>query len=89
MNYHGVLNSLTLIPLSLFINLPLTVLFAYGIFKKVPLYNSFRIILFLPAIISSVVLCLAFRPSPHNPSGISTRLRKAVVLGGDGSHSNT
>ncbi len=89
MNYHGVLNSLTLIPLSLFINLPLTVLFAYGIFKKVPLYNSFRIILFLPAIISSVVLCLAFRLSLDNSSGIITRLIKAVGLGGDGSQSNT
>ena len=89
MNYHGVLNSLTLIPLSLFINLPLTVLFAYGIFKQVPLYNSFRIILFLPAIISSVVLCLAFRLSLDNSSGIITRLIKVVGLGGDGSQSNT
>lgn len=89
MNHHGVLNSLTLIPLSLLINLPITILFAYGIFKKVPLYNSFRIILFLPAIISSVVLCLAFRLSLDNSSGIIIRLIKAVGLGGDGSQANT
>ena len=89
MNYHGVLNSLSLIPLSLLINLPITILFAYGIFKKVPLYNSFRIILFLPAIISSVVLCLAFRLSLDNSSGIIIRLIKAVGLGGDGSQANT
>lgn len=89
MNYHGVLNSLTLIPLSLLINLPITILFAYGIFKKVPLYNSFRIILFLPAIISSVVLCLAFRLSLDNSSGIIIRLIKAMGLGGDGSQANT
>lgn len=89
MNYHGVLNSLTLIPLSLLINLPITILFAYGIFKKVPLYNSFRIILFLPAIISSVVLCLAFRLSLDNSSGIIIRLIKAIGLGGDGSQANT
>lgn len=89
MNYHGVLNSLTLIPLSLLINLPITILVAYGIFKKVPLYNSFRIILFLPAIISSVVLCLAFRLSLDNSSGIIIRLIKAVGLGGDGSQANT
>ena len=89
MNYHGVLNSLSLIPLSLLINLPITVLFAYGIFKKIPLYNSFRIILFLPAIISSVVLCLAFRLSLDNSSGIIIRLIKAVGLGGDGSQANT
>ena len=89
MNYHGVLNSLTLIPLSLLINLPITILFAYGIFKKVPLYNSFRIILFLPALISSVVLCLAFRLSLDNSSGIIIRLIKASGLGGDGSQANT
>ena len=89
MNYHGVLNSLTLIPLSLLINLPITILFAYGIFKKVPFYNSFRIILFLPAIISSVVLCLAFRLSLDNSSGIIIRLIKAIGLGGDGSQANT
>mgnify|MGYP002521690672 FL=1 len=89
MNYHGVLNSLTLIPLALLITLPITVLFAYGIFKKIPLYNSFRIILFLPAIISSVVLCLAFRLSLDNSSGIIIRLIKAVGLGGDGSQANT
>ena len=89
MNYHGVLNSLTLIPLSLLINLPITILFAYGIFKKVPLYSSFRIILFLPAIISSVVLCLAFRLSLDNSSGIIIRLIKAIGLGGDGSQANT
>lgn len=89
MNYHGVLNSLTLIPLSLLINLPITILFAYGIFKKVPLYNSFRIMLFLPAIISSVVLCLAFRLSLDNSSGIIIRLIKAIGLGGDGSQANT
>ncbi len=89
MNYHGVLNSLTLIPLSLLINLPITILFAYGIFKKVPLYNSFRIILFLPAIISSVVLCLAFRLSLDNSSGIIIRLIKSMGLGGDGSQANT
>ena len=89
MNYHGVLNSLTLIPLSLLINLPITILFAYGIFKIVPLYNSFRIILFLPAIISSVVLCLAFRLSLDNSSGIIIRLIKAIGLGGDGSQANT
>ena len=83
------MTSLTLIPLSLRINLPITILFAYGIFKKVPLYNSFRIILFLPAIISSVVLCLAFRLSLDNSSGIIIRLIKAIGLGGDGSQANT
>lgn len=89
LNYHGVLNSLTLIPLSLLINLPLTVLFAYGIYKKLPLHNTFRIVLFLPAVISSVVLCLAFRLSLDNSSGILIQILRLVGLGGDGTQMNT
>jgi ABC-type sugar transport system permease subunit len=89
LNYHGVLNSLTLIPLSLIINLPLTVLFAYGIYKKLPLHNTFRIVLFLPAVISSVVLCLAFRLALDNSSGILIQLLRMIGLGGDGSQFDT
>ena len=89
LNYHGVLNSLTLIPLSLIINLPLTVLFAYGIYKKLPLHNTFRIVLFLPAVISSVVLCLAFRLALDNSSGILLQLLRMIGLGGDGSQFDT
>ena len=89
LNYHGVLNSLTLIPRSLIINLPLTVLFAYGIYKKLPLHNTFRIVLFLPAVISSVVLCLAFRLALDNSSGILIQLLRMIGLGGDGSQFDT
>jgi len=60
-NYRSVLNSLSLIPLALFVNMPLTILFAYGIFKKIPCYGAFRILLFLPSLISSVVLCMCFQ----------------------------
>lgn len=89
LNYHGVLNSLTLIPLSLLINLPLTILFAYGIYKKLPLYNGFRIILFLPAVISAVVLCLAFRLALDNSSGILIQVIRMLGLGGDGTQFDT
>lgn len=89
LNYHGVINSFTLIPLSLLINLPLTVLFAYGIYKKIPLHNAFRIVLFLPAIISAVVLCLAFRLALDNSSGILIQIIRKMGLGGDGSQFNT
>lgn len=89
LNWHGVLNSLSLIPLALLINLPLTVLFAYGIYKKIPLHNTFRIVLFLPAIISSVVLCLAYRLALDNSSGILIQLLRLLGLGGDGSQFNT
>ena len=89
LNYHGVINSFTLIPLSLLINMPLTVLFAYGIYKKLPFHNSFRIILFLPAVISAVVLCLAFRLALDNSSGIIIQIIRLMGLGGDGSQFDT
>lgn len=89
LNYHGVLNALSLIPLALFINLPITILFAYGIYKKLPLHNTFRIVLFLPAVISSVVLCLAFRLSLDNSSGIIIQIIRKLGLGGDGTQFDT
>ncbi|MBS1456597.1 MAG: hypothetical protein HP008_06050, partial [Clostridia bacterium] len=46
-NHYALLNSLSLIPLSLLINLPLTLIFAYAIYKKVLLYRFYRIVLFL------------------------------------------
>lgn len=88
-NHYAILNSLSLIPLSLFINLPLTVLFAYAIYKKVALHSFFRITLFLPAVISSVVLCLSYRMALDNSSGIIVRLIRLIGLGGDGTQGNT
>lgn len=61
LNSGAVWRTLSLIPLSIFINLPLTLICAYGIYKKVMGYKIFRVVLFVPAIVSSVVLCLVFR----------------------------
>ncbi|MDD7165059.1 MAG: hypothetical protein PUI31_00050, partial [Clostridia bacterium] len=65
-NHYALLNSLSLIPLSLFINLPLTLIFAYAIYKKLLFYRFYRIVLFLPAVISVVVLCLIYRMALDN-----------------------
>ena len=89
MNHYALLNSLSLIPLSLFINLPLTVIFAYAIYKKVAGHAFFRITLFLPSVISSVILCLVFRMALDNSSGIFTMFLKLIGLGGDGSQADT
>ena len=43
------------------IGLPLGLLFAYYIFKKLPCWSGFRVILFLPQILSSVVVAGMFR----------------------------
>lgn len=88
-NHYALLNSLSLIPLSLFINLPLTLIFAYAIYKKVLFYRFYRIVLFLPAVISVVVLCLIYRMALDNSSGIIIQFLRLIGLGGDGSQSNT
>ncbi len=59
--YRAVLNTFSLIPLSLIVNMPLSLLFAYAVFRKYALYRSFRVVLFVPAVISAVVLCLSFQ----------------------------
>jgi len=87
-NYKAVLNSLSLIPVAVFINMPITILFAYGIFKKIVGYRAFRIILFLPAIISSVVLCLCFKLAIDPNKGIIVNFLRIIGLGGDGTAGN-
>ena len=54
-------NSLITICSSLFIGIPVGLAFSYFMYKKAPLHKLFRITLFLPTIISSVVLTLVFR----------------------------
>ncbi len=43
------------------ISVPLGLLFAYYIFKKLPGWGAFRVVLFLPSILSGVVVGLIFR----------------------------
>ena len=81
-NYRAVTNSLSLIPLALFINMPLTILFAYGIFKKVPMYGFFRIALFLPSLVSSVVLCMCFQMAIDINRGILPEILRWFGLTG-------
>lgn len=59
-NYNAILNSLSILPLALFINLPISLTFSYVIYKKCVLNRFFQITLFIPVVISAVVLCLAF-----------------------------
>ncbi len=53
-------NSLLLFALNLVIVTPLAIIFSYYIYKKFPLSNFFKLILFLPRVVSSVVLVLLF-----------------------------
>ena len=54
-------NSMLLYVTSTFISLPLSLLFAYYLFKKVPMATGFRIVFFLPSIISAAVLVTLFK----------------------------
>ena len=54
-------NSLWFFPVTNLIILPLSVVSAYFIFRKVPGRNIFKVIFFLPSIISIVVLTMSFQ----------------------------
>ena len=62
LNAHSVLllNSLGFAFITIFISLPLSLLFSYFLDKKMPMANLFRIIFFLPNIIPIVALTFAF-----------------------------
>ena len=52
----GILNSLTIFAMSIVIILPASLLFSYFLYKKILFHKYFRIVFFLPNIISAVVL---------------------------------
>ena len=74
-------NALSLIPLSLFINMPLTLLFSFAVFRKYRCHRFFRIVLFIPSMMSAVVLCLLFKIAVSN-KGFVNPLLEMVGLGG-------
>ncbi|NLG81010.1 MAG: sugar ABC transporter permease [Bacilli bacterium] len=57
----AVKNSVKLYLATVLIALPLNLVFSFFLYKKVPGANSFRTVLFLPQIISSLVISLMFR----------------------------
>ncbi|HEY8443381.1 MAG TPA: sugar ABC transporter permease [Clostridia bacterium] len=54
-------NSITLYLVGLLIGLPLNIIFSYFLYKQIPLNGFFRVVLFLPQIISSMVISLMFK----------------------------
>lgn len=54
-------NSFKLYICSLLIALPLNLIFSFFMYKKIPGHGAFRVVLFLPQIISSLVISLMFR----------------------------
>lgn len=57
---YAVRNSAILYLVGLVIGLPLNLAFSYFLYKKVPLSGVFRVVLFMPQILSSIVMSLMF-----------------------------
>ena len=55
-----IINSLFYMPVNSLIILPLSMAFSYFLFKKVPLSGFFRVVYFLPSILTIVVMTMAF-----------------------------
>lgn len=54
-------NSIVLYLFGLLVGTPLNILIAFCVYKKIPMENFFRVIIFLPSIISSIVFVLIFK----------------------------
>lgn len=57
----AIVNSLWFFPITNFVTLPLSVIAAYFMFRKVPGRSIFKVLFFLPSIISIVVLTMSFQ----------------------------
>lgn len=57
---HAIVNSILYLPFNNFILLPVSVICAYFLFKKVFMHRVFRVVFFFPSIISIVVLTMCF-----------------------------
>ncbi len=57
----SVINTLIFFSVNLFIMIPLTSVLSYFLYKKILFYKFFRVVFFLPSIISAVVLTMLYR----------------------------
>jgi len=54
-------NSLILYAIGLFISMPLQIMSSFFVYKKIPLSEFFKVFLYLPSIISSIVMTIIFK----------------------------
>ena len=74
------INSLGYGFVSIFVSLPLALISSYFLSKKMPFANVFRVIFFLPNIISIVALIYAFRMQFDSNSGLIYHFLKALNI---------
>ena len=75
-----VLNSVGYAIVSICISLPLALIASYFLSKKMPFANVFRVIFFLPNIISIVALIYAFRMQLDSSSGLIYHFLKSLNI---------
>ena len=80
-NTKAIWNSLSLLPLTLLINMPISLIFAFAIYKQYYGYRMFRVVLFIPTVISAVVLCLVFYMAVSRGVGFLPKLMESIGLG--------
>ena len=79
--FNSMLNSLIIFPVNNFIILPLSFVAAYFLSKKVPFFNFFRVLFFMPSMISITVLALCYRSMFDTDHGPIFMLINAVLGG--------
>ena len=80
-NSKAIWNSLSILPLTLFINMPISLVFAFAIYKKYFGHQVFRVVLFIPTVISAVVLCLVFNVVVSRGDGFIPKILESLNLG--------
>ena len=78
----ALLNSLSFLPLNLCIILPLSVFFAYFLYKRIWMYKVFRVIYFFPSLISVIIMVMSFQYMFDMNFGLVTMILKSIGLGG-------
>ena len=81
-NPRAILNSLSILPLSLLVDMPISLLFSYVIYKKYCASKFFSVVLFIPTVISAVVLCLCFKMAISRDFGFVPQLLEGMGLSG-------
>lgn len=77
----AIINSLLFIPVTNGILLPLSIISAYMLFKKVLLHKLYRVVFFLPSIISIVILTMVFSFMFDSTFGVFNDVLQWVGLG--------
>ena len=77
----ALVNSLLFFPVNEFIGLPLSIIFAYFLYKKIWGVGFFRVVFFLPSIISVVVLTMVFQFMFNSSFGPVNQILKTFGLG--------